>query len=213
MSIDVKICGITCQHDLETLIQAKAKYVGFMFYAPSPRYISCQMAKECVSTLDTDIFKVAVFVNPTALELDSAISAIQPDYIQLHGTETLQEVCHIKERTGLKVIKAFGIAHEDDIYYAKHYETTVDILLFDTKSAHGCLSGGSSVSFDWHLLDGFESPIPWILSGGLTAKNLAQAIHDTGAKTVDVSSGVESTRGIKDTEKIIDFINRAHRIT
>lgn len=210
MTIKVKICGITQPPDIETLNIVRADFAGFVFFPNSPRHLTYDTAKTLASRLDPNIKKVAVLVNPTEQEMSRAISAIEPDYIQLHGQETADMVAHIKNQTGLKIIKAFGIATQEDIESTKQYEAYVDIFLFDAKPApHAVLPGGTGTQFDWQLATTYHGKTDWMLSGGLTADNIAEAIKVTKAKMLDVSSGVESAPGQKDTNKIQQFIRTA----
>jgi len=210
MTIKVKICGITRLIDIETLNTVKADFAGFVFFPNSPRHLSYEKAKTLAAALDPNIKKVAVLVNPTETEITRAISAIKPDYIQLHGQETPDMVAQIKKQTGLKIIKAFGIATQTDIESTKQYETHVDIFLFDAKpAADAVLPGGTGTQFDWQLATTYHGETDWMLSGGLTQDNITNALKITKAKMLDVSSGVESAPGQKDSKKIQQFIRIA----
>jgi len=210
MTIKVKICGITEPKDIETLNAVKADFAGFVFFPNSPRHLSYAKAKTLAAALDPNIKKVAVLVNPTETEIARACSAIQPAYIQLHGQETADKVAQIKNQTGLKIIKAFGIATQQDIESTKQYETHVDMFLFDPKPApDAVLPGGTGTQFDWEFAAAYQGETDWMLSGGLTADNITEALKITKAKMLDVSSGVESAPGQKDSEKIQQFIRTA----
>ncbi|MDD9841488.1 MAG: phosphoribosylanthranilate isomerase [Alphaproteobacteria bacterium] len=210
MTIKVKICGITKPTDIETLKIAQADFAGFVFFPNSPRHLSYEMAKTLAAALDPSIKKVAVLVNPNETEISRAIAAIKPDYIQLHGQETVAMVAQIKEQTGLKIIKAFGIATQEDIENTNQYEAYVDMFLFDAKPApDAVLPGGTGTQFDWQLATAYNGKTDWMLSGGLTEDNIAEALKITKAKMLDVSSGVESAPGQKDSSKIQQFIRTA----
>lgn len=210
MTIKVKICGITRPTDIETLKTAQADFAGFVFFPNSPRNLSYETAKTLAAALDENIKKVAVLVNPNEQEITRAISAIQPAYIQLHGQETAETVARIKNQTGLKIIKALGIATREDIENTDKYEAHVDIFLFDAKPAAPAIRpGGTGTKFDWELTTAYHGKTDWMLSGGLTVDNIHEALKVTKAKMLDVSSGVESAPGQKHSGKIQQFIRTA----
>ncbi len=200
MVVQVKICGIKTPDTLKAAINSGARFIGFVFYPPSPRNIDIDTAKELALTLPTGVRSVGLFVDPTDEELSNVLGYAPIDIIQLHGSESLERVTQIKQKYALPIIKAFPVNNIKDIEKSKPYENIVDWLLFDSKT------GGSGQSFDWSLLKGFEFSKPWMLSGGLTPENIGQAIEILSPNAVDVSSGVESSRGVKCPSKVEEFI-------
>lgn len=203
----VKICGITEPENLAAAVQAGAHYIGFVFYPPSPRYIHPQQAAHLIRQLPSTVKAVGLFVNPSDEELTSALGAAPLDVIQLHGGEDIERVKAIKSQTLMPLIKAFSVKDKGDIISARDFEPHVDWLLFDAKPVHSDLPGGSGESFDWSLLADEKFSKPWMLSGGLTIENVQGAVRQLNPPGVDVSSGVESSRGVKDPQKIRDFIH------
>lgn len=202
----IKICGIKEPETLNAACTSGADFIGFVFYPTSPRNISKEIAWTLAQQVPTGVRSVGLFVNPTDAELDDITNTVPLDMIQLHGNESPQRVTDIKLRTNMPVIKAIGIANEDDIETAKSYEHIVDWLLFDYKSPE---HGGTGKSFDWSLLKEHDFEKPVMLSGGLTVDNVAEAIKAVQLDAIDVSSGVESKRGVKDAEKIKRFVKAA----
>ncbi len=196
----VKICGIKTPNILDAAISSGARFIGFVFYPPSPRNIDVDTAKELALTLPTGVRSVGLFVDPTDEQLDNVLGRVPLDMMQLHGVESLERVAQIKEKYALPIIKAFPVRTAKDIENAKPYEDIVDWLLFDN------IAGGSGQSFDWDLLTGAEFSKPWMLSGGLNADNVVDAIKTLAPNAVDVSSGVEAARGVKCPQKIRAFI-------
>ena len=201
MAVQVKICGIKTPDILEAAVSSGARFVGFVFYPPSPRYVEADTAKELSLMLPTGVRSVGLFVDPTDEQLDNVLGIVPLDMIQLHGGETPARVAEIKQKYAMPIIKAFCVSCAADIEAARAYEGAVDWLLFDGKS------GGSGQSFDWSLLAGQAFLKPWMLSGGLTLENVGEALSVLSPNAVDVSSGVESSRGVKDIAKIADFIS------
>ncbi len=196
----VKICGIKTLDILNAAISSGARFIGFVFYPPSPRHIDIDTAKELTLMLPTGVRAVGLFVNPTDEQLDIVTGRVQLDMLQLHGNETPERVKQIKDKYTLPIIKAFPISTEKDIEQIHLYENIVDWLLFDN------ISGGSGKKFDWSLLENQQFFKPWMLSGGLNPDNVAKALNILSPNAVDVSSGVESARGIKDPQKVKTFI-------
>lgn len=201
--IQVKICGIKTPDILEAAVSAGARFIGFVFYPPSPRHVGADTAKELSLMLPTGVRSVGLFVDPTDEQLDDVLGIVPLDMIQLHGSESVERVAEIKQKYAMPIIKAFCVSCAADIDAARAYEDVVDWLLFDGKS------GGSGISFDWNLLSNQGFSKPWMLSGGLTPENVVEALSALSPEAVDVSSGVESTRGVKDASKIVDFIEAA----
>tara|TARA_B100001989_G_scaffold111102_1_gene77960 strand:+ start:1384 stop:2034 length:651 start_codon:yes stop_codon:yes gene_type:complete len=202
----IKICGIKTPDILKTCAGSGADFVGFVFYPPSPRYIDVDTAKELALQLPTGLRGVGLFVDPGDEELEHVLGHVPIDMIQLHGKETPQRVAEIKAKYHMPTIKAFPVREEADIEKVHQYEPYVDWLLFDAKPPNSDLPGGTGQSFDWNLLKGKSFDTPWMLSGGLTPENVVEALSVLSPSAVDVSSGVESTRGVKDVEKVKYFI-------
>lgn len=207
--IRVKICGLSTLATLEAAILAGADMAGFVFFEKSPRHISLETARTLGHAAQGRIRKVALSVDASDAELDAMVEALRPDLLQLHGKETPERVGAVTGRFGLPVIKAVGVETAADVARAAAYRGAADILLFDAKPAAGAtVPGGAGVAFDWDLLRG-HSGGDWMLSGGLDPANVAEALRRTGAPAVDVSSGVESARGVKDAGKIAAFVAAA----
>ena len=212
MSIRVKICGLSTPETVETAVAAGADYLGFTFIPRSPRFISHERAASLAALVPSSVAKVALTVDADDAALDAAVEALDPDILQLHGAETPGRLRELKARYGITLMKAIGIAEPDDPLKATIYRDSADLLLFDAKppkSMAGALPGGNGLVFDWSLIAGHRPEMPWMLSGGLNAENVAEAIRITGAEAVDVSSGVEDAPGRKKPELIEAFIRAA----
>ncbi len=211
MPVEVKVCGLTDARSLAAAAEGGARYLGFIFYPPSPRSLSPRRAADLASKAPARCAKVGVLVDPDDALLDEILGAVPLDYLQLHGSETPDRVARIKARTGCAVIKALKIADARDLLPIRSFEAVADMLLFDAKPprAPGRLPGGNGLSFDWRLLQGLEVATPWLLSGGLSAGNLAAAVRLCAARAVDVSSGVERRPGHKDPAEIRRFLGVA----
>ena len=208
--VRVKICGITSQQLMRDVGNAGAQYAGLVFFEKSPRNLSLDKARSIALEAPTGLAKVALVVNPSDRFLDSLPTTVPLDMIQLHGSETPQRVSEIKQKTGLPVMKAIGVAEEDDLKKLDVYATVADQLMVDAKPAKDAiLPGGNGYAFDWSLLQGRRWTGPWMLAGGLNPENVAQAIAITGAQQIDVSSGVEIRPGEKDKQKINAFVRAA----
>ena len=206
----VKICGLREQAHVAVALDAGARYLGFVFFPKSPRAVSAAEAAELTSQVPAGIARVGLFVNPDDAMLQAVLSEAPLDLIQLHGDETPQRVAEVKSRFGLPVMKAVGIAAPEDMVRLTDYGLAADMLLMDAKPPEDAvLPGGNGLAFDWRLLAGRRWLKPWMLAGGLTPGNVAEAVRLTGAPCVDVSSGVESARGQKDAGLIRDFITAA----
>ncbi|MBN9048865.1 MAG: phosphoribosylanthranilate isomerase [Rhizobiales bacterium] len=210
MALVVKICGLKTPETVDAAIAAGADLVGFVFFPPSPRHLSLSAAKVLGAHVGGRAGKVALTVNASDDELHDIVGALAPDMLQLHGIETPERVAVVRSRFGLPVIKALPIAERGDLAPVRQYEKVADTLLFDARPPRDATRpGGLGTPFDWTLLRGLNLPVPYLLSGGLDAANVAQAIAITGAPGVDVSSGVERAPGEKDIEKIRAFVRAA----
>lgn len=206
----VKICGISTPAPLEAALAAGADMVGFVRFPRSPRHVALECGRALSALARGRAQRVLLVVDPDDAELDAAIAAIEPDWIQLHGSETPERVGVIRGRTGRPVMKALGIARPDDLSRVAHYADAADRLLLDAKPPDGAaLPGGNGRAFDWALLEGLDPRLDVMLSGGLDAGNVAAAIGRTRVRAVDVSSGVESRPGDKDPDRIKAFIETA----
>lgn len=206
----VKICGITRAEDLSAAAKAGARYAGFVFFPKSPRHLSIETAKALALDAPLGVARVGLFVNPDDAALDAVLDQVPLDIIQLHGSETPARVAEVKAHSGLPVMKAVGIAVPADLDALWDYGLVADLLLVDAKAPpDAALPGGNGLAFDWRLLAGRRMLKPWMLAGGLTPANVAEAVRLTGAPMVDVSSGVEAAPGIKDSALIRDFVTAA----
>lgn len=206
----VKICGITRPGDLSAVARAGARYAGFVFFPKSPRHLAVGTAAALALDAPLGVARVGLFVNPDDAALDAVLEHVPLDIVQLHGSETPARVAEVKARTGLPVMKAVGIAAPADLDALWDYGLVADLLLVDAKApADATLPGGNGLAFDWRLLAGRRMLKPWMLAGGLTPANVAEAVRLTGAPMVDVSSGVESAPGMKDPALIRDFVAAA----
>ena len=206
----VKICGLSTKGDIDAIAQAGANYVGFVFFPKSPRNISIEDARALAIEVPMGVAKVALVVNASDAELDAITDAVPLDMLQLHGKETPERVLEVKARYGLPVMKAVGVADADDLPALESYAAVADQLLIDAKPPKNAdLPGGNGLSFDWRLIADRIFTVPWMLAGGLTPSNVAEAVRMTGATQVDVSSGVEASPGVKDAALIDAFVKAA----
>jgi phosphoribosylanthranilate isomerase len=207
MALLVKICGLSTPDTLDVALEAGADMVGFVFFPPSPRNISFGTAHALASRVQGRARKVALTVDADDAFFEKIIEALKPDLLQLHGHETPQRVAAIRESFGLPVMKVLPIETQADLATITNYTGVADRLLFDARPPREATRpGGLGKPFDWHLLENLNLSIPFMLSGGLDAGNVAEALRVTRAPGVDVSSGVESAPGVKDIEKIRAFI-------
>ena len=205
--IAVKICGLRTVADVQAAASAGAAYCGFMFFPPSPRNLTIDEARPLALAAPPGLAKVAVVVNADDATLDAITEALALDMLQLHGHESPDRVAEIRARYGLPVMKVVGVADEGDLAALFDYSTIADQLLIETKPARGAaLPGGNGLPFDWRLVAGRRWLRPWMLAGGLTPDNVAEAIRLTNVRQVDVSSGVESAPGVKDHARIAAFV-------
>lgn len=202
----VKICGLRDAAMLDAAVQAGAAYVGLVFFEKSPRNVTLAQAAALAAMVPAGVAKVALVVNADDAQLDALLAQVPVDILQLHGSESLARVTALKARYGLPVMKAVGVAGPDDLAALDAYAQVADLLLVDAKPPKGAdLPGGNGLSFDWRLIAGRRWAVPWMLAGGLTPANVAQAVALTGAGQVDVSSGVETAPGVKDAALIAAF--------
>ncbi|MBY5934257.1 phosphoribosylanthranilate isomerase [Tateyamaria omphalii] len=205
--VSVKICGLGRPDHVAAAVEAGAKYIGLVFFPKSPRNISIEDARALALEVPVGVAKVALVVNPDDAFLDELVAHVPLDMFQLHGSETPERVAEIKARYGLPVMKAVGVADADDLPAIDAYVRVADQILVDAKPPKNAdLPGGNGLTFDWRLISGRRWPVPWMLAGGLTAENVAEAVALTGARQVDISSGVEAAPGEKDANLIRDFM-------
>lgn len=210
MTLLVKICGLRTTAALDVALAAGADMVGFVFFQPSPRNVGFEAARALGERVAGRALKVALSVDATDEQLAAAIEALKPDLLQLHGKETPERVAVVRSRFRLPVMKALPIANRTDLSPIRMFDKVADRLIFDARAPQEATRpGGLGKSFDWRLLESVKPAVPFMLSGGLDAGNLAEALHITGAPGVDVSSGVEGAPGEKDPEKIRAFIHAA----
>lgn len=210
MPIEAKICGISTADAMRAAADGGADYVGLVFYPPSPRAVSIAEAAALARLVPDGVVKVGLFVDMDDDGLSAILSAVPLDLLQLHGAESPERVRAIRVFSGTPVMKAVKIAGTDDIAATDAYLGVADRILFDAKAPadmKGALPGGNALVFDWTLLAGRDWPLPWMLSGGLDAANVAEAVRISGARSVDVSSGVERHSGVKDTALIAQFLS------
>lgn len=207
----VKICGMTSAAAVAHAAREGAACVGLVFYPPSPRSLDFAAAREIAAAAPGGVTRVALVVDAGDDFLDELVAAVPVEMLQLHGAESPERVAAIRARTGLKVMKVVGIREAADLESIAAYEAVADQIMVDARPPPegGYLPGGNALRFDWRLIAGRRWAGPWMLAGGLTAANVADAVRLTGAAQVDVSSGVESAPGVKDPEKITAFIRAA----
>ncbi len=207
MDIRVKICGLKEPEHVAAAAEAGAAYVGFVFFEKSPRNVSLERAHDLAVEVPVGVAKVALTVNADNAFLDRLVETVPLDMLQLHGQESPERVQEVRSRFGLPVMKAIGIADAEDVAKIDAYGAVADQLLVDAKPPKNAeLPGGNGLSFDWRLVNRKYWPRPWMLAGGLTADNVAEAIKMTGARQLDLSSGVESAPGVKDVGLIRAFM-------
>ena len=210
MSLAVKICGLSTRETLDAALDAGADMVGFVFFPPSPRNVGFESVRELSRRVRGRAQKVALSVDAGDEQLSAIIDALLPDMLQLHGKEPPERVAMVRGRFGLPVMKALPVAERADLSPIRLYDKVADRLLFDARAPRGATRpGGLGKSFDWGLLENLKAVVPFMLSGGLDAGNVAQALRITRASGVDVSSGVERAPGEKDPAKIRAFIAAA----
>ena len=208
--VDVKICGIRTTADLAAAAQAGARWVGMVFFEKSPRHLSIEEATKIKdASVSGHPDRVALVVNADDTELDHIMAAAEPKMIQCHGAETPERLAEIKTRFGADVMKAIRVEGQHSLDAATAYDDIADWMLFDSAPANALLPGGTGHRFDWELMQHWKGHKPWMLAGGLTVENVAEAIRVSGAAAVDVSSNVEKSPGIKDHNAIQGFVSAA----
>jgi phosphoribosylanthranilate isomerase len=213
MSLLVKICGLSTRETLDVALQAGADMVGFVFFPPSPRHVSLEVARELGKQARGRAARVALTVDADDATLSNIVETLQPDLLQLHGRETTARLRDIKAKFGLPVMKVIAVETSADLAVLPGFAGVADRILFDARAPKDATRpGGLGAVFDWQLLSKLDLGLPYMVSGGLTADNVAEAVRVTRAGGVDVSSGVERGPGIKDPEMIRQFI-RAARAT
>lgn len=212
MTTRVKICGLKTEVALDSALTAGADMIGLVFHGKSPRNVSVEAARALADRARGKAQIVALVVDPTDEILQRLADAIRPDIFQLHGEETPDRVTDVRAQFAVPVMKAISVGSRADAERARAYAGRADLILFDAKApVQSTIPGGNGEIFDWALIDAVKDVAPWVLSGGLTPDNVASAIRATGAGAVDVSSGVERTRGVKDPDLIRAFIEAAKR--
>jgi phosphoribosylanthranilate isomerase len=213
MSLIVKICGLSTRETLDAALDAGADMVGFVFFQPSPRHLSLEVARDLGKQAGRRALRVALTVDADDAMLANIVEALQPDILQLHGRETMARLRDVKQKFGLQVMKVVAVEAPADLASLPDYAAVADRILFDTRAPKGATRpGGLGAVFDWHVLENLDLRIPFMVSGGLNAGNVGEAVRVTRAGGVDVSSGVERSPGVKDPEMILAFI-RAVRAT
>jgi phosphoribosylanthranilate isomerase len=213
MSLLVKICGLSTRETLDAALGAGADMVGFVFFPPSPRHVSFDAARELAAAVRSRARKVALTVDADDATFSAIVTALKPDILQLHGRESVARILQLKQRFGLEVMKALPVETAADLLSLPEFATVSDRILFDARPPKAATRpGGLGTTFDWHALENLDLKLPFMVSGGLTADNVAEALRVTGAGGVDVSSSVERAPGVKDPQLIERFI-RAARAT
>ncbi len=212
MTVRAKICGVNARDAMAAALAGGASHVGLVFYPPSPRYVTPRAAAALAGEVPSSVSKVGLFVDAEDAAIAATLAEVGLDLLQLHGEESVARVAEIRERFGLPVMKAARIAGVGDVAAAEAYAEAADWLLFDARAPAGALPGGNALAFDWRLIAGRRWARPWMLSGGLDADNVAEAVRITGARVVDVSSGVEERRGRKSPARIAAFLRAVGRL-
>lgn len=208
--VRVKICGLKRVAEVEAVARAGAAYAGFVFFPPSPRNVTPAEARVLALAAPEGLAKVGLVVNASDAELEAILAEVPLDMLQLHGAESAERVAEVRARFGLPVMKAVGVASEEDLPKILEMSLAADQILIDAKAPKGAaLPGGNGLAFDWRLVAQRRWLRPWMLAGGLTPGNVAEAVRLTGARQVDVSSGVESAPGVKDADRIAAFVRAA----
>ena len=214
MSVAAKICGLNSDDAVAAAVEGGAAYLGFVFYPPSPRAVSPARAAELCAAVPSGVLRVGLFVDADDATIRTVLDAAPIDILQFHGGESPERIAEVKARFDRAVMKAIAVAAPEDVLAAGRYQDDADMLLFDAKPLRreGALPGGNGLAFDWRLIAGREWRRPWMLSGGLTAALLPEAVAISGAGAVDVSSGVERRPGDKDPDKIREFLRIVHSL-
>jgi phosphoribosylanthranilate isomerase len=214
MTVSAKICGLSTPETLAAAVENGAAMVGFVFYPPSPRAVTPEVARALAAGVPAHVAKVGLVVDADDALVDAVVAA-GIDVIQAQGAESPERVAALRARTGRRVMKAVGIAEPDDVARAHGYEAASDLLLLDAKppkNRSDALPGGNGLAFDWRLIAAETWTRPWLLAGGLTAENVGEAVALSGARMVDVSSGVEDRPGVKSPARIKAFLDAVRRL-
>lgn len=213
MSVGVKICGLSTPEAVRAALEGRAGYLGFMFFPKSPRNIAADAAGRLAQPVRNHAKVVAVMVEPSDAQVDEVAAGLKPDLIQLHGAETPSRALAIGRRAEAGIIKVIPVSEASDLSAAADYEGFAEHLMFEARPPKDAvLPGGSGRRLDWTLLAGRRFQRPWFLAGGLDPWNLAEAVQQSGAPLVDVSSGVERGPGLKDPALITAFLDAARRV-
>ena len=208
--VRVKICGLTRPEDVAGAVAVGASFLGFVLFPKSPRNVSLDLARSLAMSVPAGVAKVALTVDADDAALDALVASVPVDILQLHGHESPDRVAAVRARYGLPVMKAVGIADERDLSALDDHARVADMLLVEAKPPKDATRpGGNGLVFDWKLIAGRRWSVPWMLAGGLTVDNVGDALRLTGARQVDLSSGVESRPGIKDANKMAAFVAAA----
>ena len=209
MTVLAKICGLNDPVAVRAAVDGGAAFIGLVFYPPSPRAVTPDQAAELAAWAPARVGKVGLFVDADDDAIDAVLATTTLDMLQLHGGESPERVAELRKRTGLKVMKVIKVAGPADLEEAPAWYAAADWLMFDArppKDMKNALPGGNALAFDWLLLKDREFPLPWMLAGGLNADNIAEAVRLSGARYVDISSGVEDKPGVKNPDKIRQFL-------
>lgn len=215
MTIKAKICGLSTRETVNAAVAHGAAFLGFVFYEKSPRHVTPAQAAKLSEDVPDHVKRVALCVDADDHFLKEIIDVCEPDYLQLHGHESRERITDIRDRTNRPIMKAVRVSVQQDVHRAREFESVADCLLFDAMPSPAdtaALPGGNALSFDWNLLSNTTWAVPWMLSGGLNRDNVKIAVRISGARMVDVSSGVESARGVKDAELIEEFLATVSRL-
>lgn len=208
---EIKVCGLSTHQAIDAVIDGGASHLGLIFFEKSPRHISLEQSQALSDHAGNRIAKVAVSVDADDEYMAGIVEMMKPDMLQLHGSESVERVSALKAKYGLPVMKAFAISEVSDFEKIMPYIDVADRFLFDAKPPKGSqLPGGNGVAFDWEIMDALPQNVPYMLSGGLDASNVCEAVNRSGASAVDISSGVESAAGVKDMKLIEAFLATCH---
>ncbi len=211
--LEVKICGLATREAVDAAVEGGARYVGFVFFPPSPRSLDPAQAAALAAPVPPSVTRVGLFVDADDAYLGEVLARVPLDMLQFHGEEPPERIAGVKRRWEMPVMKAVPVARPEDLARVRRYEGVADRLLFDARPPKGAdRPGGNARSFDWTLLEGLHTSLPWMLAGGITMDNVADAIRLSGATAVDVSSGVEDAPGVKNPGKIRAFLELTARI-
>lgn len=206
IDIKIKLCGFKNKADVDFAVRYGADFIGFVFHPSSPRYILPSNSKDISVDIPSRVKKVAVLFNVEDNKIAEIIKNLNPDFLQLHGNETVERIEKIKALFAVPVIKCFAINNPEDLLQIKDYEKASDLFLFDSKINNN--SGGTGISFNWQIMQNLKTVKPWFLAGGLNINNINQALEISGAKMIDISSGIEEKRGIKSVKLIKELLSK-----